>query len=78
MRKYQVQLTGSTGVRTMEFQENFMSDNFAVEYIARSLKYYYPTYYNAAVWRLDEQEEHHELLAEFSTTVTVTTKRKGE
>ncbi len=75
MKNYKIGLFGSAGVRTMEINENFMSDDFALNYVERSLRYYYPVFYSAAVWRLDD-EGNGTLLAEFSSTVSVTMKRK--
>lgn len=75
MRKYSICLFGSSGVRQMEIDENFMSDNFAIEYVERSLKHYHPVFYSAAIWR-EGDDGSHTLLAEFSTQITVTTKRK--
>lgn len=74
MNKYKVAMFGSAGIRPMEFDENFMSDQFAEQWVERSARYYYPTFTSAAVWRLNEDGTS-KLLAEFTSQVSVSIRR---
>lgn len=73
MRDYKIGIFGSVGVRSVEIDEKFPSDQYATNYVQRCLKNYFPVYYSAALWRKgDDGEFTH--FAEFTSQVTVTVK----
>ena len=49
MQKYYIRIGGGISVRQIEFYEDFASDEMAIKYVERSLRYYHPVYFEASL-----------------------------
>lgn len=70
MNNYRVVFLGSAGVIPLEISRNHMSDQRAKEWLARVLPSYWPVYYDAAVYRVDDNDSS-KLVVNYVSQVTV-------
>lgn len=69
MIKYTIKFFGHIGVRTLEWEEYFMNDVWALKSVEHSMSHYYPVYQTAAVWKHDGEE--HTLICKFAARVEI-------
>lgn len=73
MTKYQIRFFGSVGVKALDFEENFMDDVWALKAVEQRLGHYFPVYYDAAVWKVNDDGSS-SLLGEYKAEVTIVRK----
>jgi len=54
MATYQIKFYGNAGIIPLEIEKTYTNDVWALKDVERTLGHYYPVYYKAGIWKLEE------------------------